>query len=135
MTLLWGDAADETTHDNLRNCLWNLRKALSDTERRVVASEGEDIMLDIAPFDIDGLAFRRLAAQLGRSELEAAAALYTGEFLDGLAIESEEFESWRRAEAVGYRDQVIDVLTRLTTQLAACGDRARDRDRLADFAA
>ena len=27
-TLLWGDAADETTLDNLRNCLWSLRKAL-----------------------------------------------------------------------------------------------------------
>src|SRR6185503_13945080 len=34
VSLLWGDAADETTLDNLRNCLWNLRKALGDTEHR-----------------------------------------------------------------------------------------------------
>src|SRR6185503_16931259 len=88
VTLLWGDAADETTLDNLRNCLWNLRKALGDTEHRVVASEGEDILLDVAAFDVDVLAFRRLA-QSGRPELEEAAELYSGEFLDGLAIESE----------------------------------------------
>ena len=30
-TLLWGDATDETTLDNLRTCVWNLRKALGDS--------------------------------------------------------------------------------------------------------
>ena len=124
-TLLWGDAAEETTLDNLRNCLWNLRKALGDTEHRVVASEGEDIVLDVAAFDVDALAFRRVAAQSGRRELEEAAELYSGEFLDGLVIESEEFESWRRAEASRYRDQAVDVLTRLMTQLSESGETER----------
>ena len=125
VTLLWGDAADETTLDNLRNCLWNLRKALGDTEHRVVASDGEDIVLDAAAFEVDALAFRRLAAQSGRPELEEAASSYSGEFLDGLVIESEEFESWRRAEASRYRDQAIDVLTRLMTQFSECGETER----------
>jgi hypothetical protein len=40
-----------------------------------------------------------LAGNAGRAELEAAAKLYAGEFLDGLDIESEEFETWRRTEA------------------------------------
>jgi DNA-binding SARP family transcriptional activator len=124
VSLLWGDAADETTLDNLRNCLWNLRKALGDTEHRVVASDGEDIVLDAAALDVDALAFRRLAVQSGRPELEAAAALYA-EFLDGLLIESEEFESWRRAEASRYRDQAIDVLTRLMTRFSECGETER----------
>ena len=48
-----------------------------------------------------------------------------GEFLDGLVIESEEFESWRRAEASRYRDQAIDVLTRLMTQFSECGETER----------
>ena len=125
VSLLWGDAADETTLDNLRNCLWNLRKALGDTEHRIIASEGEDVVLDAAAFEIDALAFRRIAVQSGRPELEAAAALYTGEFLDGLVIESEEFEAWRRAEASRYRDQAIDVLTRLMRQFSECGETER----------
>ncbi len=124
-TLLWGDATDETALDNLRTCVWSLRKALGDTKHRVLASEDEDVVLDAAAFDVDVIAFRRLAAQSGRSELEEAAKLYSGEFLDGLGIESEEFESWRRGEAARLRDQAIDVLTRLTTQLAACGETER----------
>src|ERR1700686_616901 len=47
-TLLWGDASDETALDNLRTCVWGLRKALGDTGHRVIASEGEDIVLDAA---------------------------------------------------------------------------------------
>src|SRR6266446_3468720 len=123
--LLWGDATDETLLDNLRNGLWNLRKALGDTEHRVLSSQGEDIVFDAAAFEVDALAFRRLAAQSGRSELEEAAKLYSGEFLDGLGIESEEFESWRRAEAAHYRDQAVDVLTRLMAQFAECGETER----------
>src|ERR1700704_1658699 len=124
-TLLWGDATDETALDNLRTCVWGLRKALGDTEHRAIASEGEEIVLDAAAFDIDALAFRRLAAQSERTELEEAANLYSGELLDGLAIENDEFESWRRAEATRYRDQAIDVLTRLMTQLCECGETER----------
>jgi TolB-like protein/DNA-binding SARP family transcriptional activator/Tfp pilus assembly protein PilF len=124
-TLLWGDAADETTLDNLRRCLWGLRKALGDDEHRTLASEGEDIVLDTSAFEIDALAFCRLAVQSGMSELEAAANLYNGEFLDGLGIESEEFETWRRGEALRYRDQAVDVLTRLMTQLCEHGEAER----------
>src|SRR5205085_9254931 len=56
--LLWGDATDETLLDNLRACVWKLRKALGDTEHGVLASEGEDIVLEVAAFDVDVLAFR-----------------------------------------------------------------------------
>ena len=124
-TLLWGDAHDETLLDNLRACVWKLRRALGDADHRIVASEGEDIVLDATAFEVDALAFRHLAAQSGRSELEAAAALCSGEFLDGLDIESEDFESWRRAEATRYRDQTVDVLNRLMTQLADSGEPER----------
>ena len=124
-TLLWGDANDETLLDNLRACVWKLRKALGDNKHRVVASEGDDIVLDAPAFEVDVLAFRRLAAQSGRTELEAAAELYSGEFLDGLVIESEEFEAWRRVESTRCRDQAIDVLTRLMTQFSECGETER----------
>ena len=93
--LLWGESDANAGLDNLRVCLWSLRKALGDTNRQVVVSRGEDVVLDIGVVDVDILAFRRLAASLVGTELEAAANLYTGEFLDGLVIDSEEYESWR----------------------------------------
>ena len=107
-TLLWGDAADETTLDNLRNCLWNLRKALGDTEHRVVASEGEDIVLDVAAFDVDALAFRRLAAQSGR----------TGAGRSGGAL-LRRIPGWAR-----YRERRVRILApRGSVPLPGSGDR------------
>lgn len=128
-TLLWGDATDETALDNLRTCVWSLRKALGDTEQRLIAREGEDIVLDVAAFEVDALAFRRLAAQPGRTELEAAAKLYTGEFLEGLGIDNEEFESWRREEAARFKDHAADVLARLMAQLADAPNARSKRAR------
>src|SRR5258706_3274917 len=121
-TLLWGDTTDEAALNSLRTSVWSVRRALGDAEHRFIASEGEDIVLDAAAFDVDALAFRRLASQSGRVELEAAANLYVGEFLDGLGIENEEIESWRRGETARCRDLAIDVLSRLMTLLAECGE-------------
>ena len=121
VTLLWGDSAGEAAPDNLRTCVWRLRKALGDREHRAIVSEGDNILLAAAAFDIDALTFQRLAAKTVTMELERAANLYTGELLDGLEIDSEEFGFWRREEAGRFKDQAIDVLTRLTNRLAESG--------------
>jgi TolB-like protein/DNA-binding SARP family transcriptional activator len=119
--LLWGDATDETLLDNLRTCVWRLRKTLGDIDHRLLASDEEDIVLDIAAFDIDALAFRRLASRTGRAELEAAAAHCRGGFLDGLELNSEEFESWRRTETSHHLDQAVETLSRLMKLLMQDG--------------
>ena len=124
-TLLWCNSDDETAFDNLRTCLWRLRKALGDSEHRIVASEGDEILLDRLAFKVDALALRQLAVLSDEASLEAAADLCSGEFLDGLVIDSEEFESWRRAEAMRFRDEIIDVLTRFMTHLGERGDGSR----------
>jgi adenylate cyclase len=124
-TLLWGDSTDETALDNLRTCIWSLRRALGDTKHSLIVSEGERIVLNAAAFHVDVLDFRRSALQSGLNELDSAAKLYSGELLDGLSIEGEEFESWRRAEATRYRNQVMDVLNRLMTQLSEQGEVER----------
>jgi TolB-like protein/DNA-binding SARP family transcriptional activator len=123
--LLWGDAANETTIDNLRTCLWGLRKALGDTRHLVLASDGEDVVLDVSRFDVDAVAFERHALDSGRSGLEAAASLYTGELLDGLDVDSEDFETWRRSEAHRYRDQAANVLLRLMAARSEAGETER----------
>ena len=87
VTLLWGEAADETTLDNLRTAIFNLRKALGDSDHRIVASDDRDIVLDTCAFEVDVLAVRRLAAGSVIPALEEAAKLYAGDFLDGLSIE------------------------------------------------
>jgi len=124
-TLLWGDATDETSLDNLRTCVWSLRKALGDTKHVFIASEDEGIALNMAAFDVDALAFRRLAAQSELADLEAAATLYSGEFLEGLGVDSDDFESWRRSEATRYHGLAVDVFDRLMTELGQRGETER----------
>jgi TolB-like protein/DNA-binding SARP family transcriptional activator len=125
-SLLWGEASDETSLDNLRVCVWGLRKALGDTKRQIIVSDGDDIVVDSAAFVVDVLQFRLNAGQGDTGALEAAAALYAGELLHGLTIDSETFESWRRAEALRLRAEFVDVLFQLMTQAAEGGrfDRA-----------
>src|ERR1051326_7164200 len=42
ITFLWGSDANDMTLDNLRTCVWSLRKALGDSAHRLIASEGDD---------------------------------------------------------------------------------------------
>ncbi len=105
-TLLWGDAdrrdhARQSAHLPSGTCA----RRLAIQSIASLPPKAKTLCSTCHAFDVDVLAFRRLAAQSGRTELEAAATLYSGEFLDGLVIESEEFESWRRAEAARSRDQ------------------------------
>ncbi|HEX6610697.1 MAG TPA: BTAD domain-containing putative transcriptional regulator, partial [Hyphomicrobiaceae bacterium] len=81
--------------------------------------------MDVSAFAVDVLTVGRLATASAVTELEEAAQLYTGDFLEGLSIESGEFESWRREVSARSKGQVLDVLTRLMTQLAASGESER----------
>lgn len=117
--LLWDDATDETLLDNLRACVWKLRKTLGDTDHRLIVSDGDDIALDAGAFDVDVWMFCHL---IRSGELEVAANLYAGALLDGVDIDSERYEAWRRTEASRYRDHASGVLDQLMTQFAGRGD-------------
>jgi TolB-like protein/DNA-binding SARP family transcriptional activator len=124
-TLLWGDGADDTALEKLRTCLWSLRKALGDSEHRVLVSDGEHVVLDAARFDVDVLSFQRHASLPDSAALEAAAGLYGGKLLDGLDIDAEDFEEWRRLEAGRYEDRAADVLLRLMAARSEAGETER----------
>jgi TolB-like protein/DNA-binding SARP family transcriptional activator len=126
--LLWGDATDETLLDNLRTCVWRLRKALEDGDHRLLASDEEDIVLDLSRFEIDVLTFRELARSASLQDLDKAVALCRGGFLDGLDLNSEDFESWRRLETARHLDQAVDTLLRLMRLLMESNQSERAID-------
>lgn len=115
---LWGEAADATTLDNLRTCLWSLRKALGDSEHDVLVSDREWIGINAEAFEVDVWRFVDLVAGEDPRALEPAMDLYAGDLLEGIEIESAEFAAWLRDERTRLRDIAVEALIRVMGQRA-----------------
>jgi DNA-binding SARP family transcriptional activator/CheY-like chemotaxis protein len=120
-TLLWGETAEDQARNSLRQTLFTLRRALGAAPEWLVA-EGETLAVDPQVVWVDAIAFEE-AAQSGTPEgLSRAAALYTGDLLDGLNLREMAFEDWLVVERERYRELAYDVLTRLLKHQADTGD-------------
>jgi len=112
-TLLWGDMPQALARQSLRQTLCVLRGALPEAAGAVILAGSDDISLNPARLAIDVVDFERLA-DLGASEsLERAAALYRGDFLDGIAVDEPVFEDWLREERAQLHETALSVLARL----------------------
>jgi tetratricopeptide (TPR) repeat protein len=68
--------------------------------------------------DIDALEFERLATLAEFESLSDAAALYRGEFLEGISIRDAASQEWLESERSRFKRQFIELLTQLgQTQL------------------
>jgi predicted ATPase/DNA-binding SARP family transcriptional activator len=124
-TLLWPDYDSSRAYAYLRRTLWEINDSLGkgwlDTARGEIGLDPKaDIWLDVAQF-------RDLLASLARhghppsvvcpkcrEPLEAAAALYRGDFLQGFSLrDSAPFDDWQRYVAEGLRMALGELLPRL----------------------
>jgi len=111
LAYLWPDSDDERSRHALSNALYTIKRALG--EEAVVAS-GEDLQLNRDVVRVDAIEF---GDAIAAGELEQAAALYAGPFLDGLYIkDAPEFEKWLDAERSRLERAYGDLLERLATQ-------------------
>lgn len=119
--LLWGDTPDDQARNSLRQTLFTLRRAFDQVADWLVA-EGETLAVNPRVVWVDAVAFEA-AAQAGTPEtLAEAAALYTGDLLDGLNLREMAFEDWLVVERERYRELAYDVLTRLLKHQAETGE-------------
>ncbi|MFZ5920786.1 MAG: AfsR/SARP family transcriptional regulator [Chloroflexota bacterium] len=125
-SLLWPEASAETARTNLRKALSTLRKALSNTD----PSPYLIIQNDSAQFDPNGHFWldvdqlkSRLDAALSHTQLrfetcihdlEEATALYRGSFLQGLTVDSLEFEEWLLTIREALHTRMLSALHELT---------------------
>src|ERR1700730_5024974 len=77
--LLWPYQGSEQARHSLRNCLLELRKALGPSASQYLVADFANCQLQYVTADLDY--FERLSRSQRRSELQAAAGLYRGEFL------------------------------------------------------
>ncbi len=120
--LLWPDYPQASALAYLRRTLWELNQVLGEGwveagREDVTLARTPDLALDCARFQS---ALEEASA--APAALEAAIALYRGEFLEGLAIaDTPTFEAWQRQQAEVYRRQFAALLERLSAAHEAAG--------------
>ena len=111
LALFWPERDAEHARHALTQALWALRHELGSDELFLGTA---DLRLNPALIESDVAAFEDA---LERGELERAARLYTGPFLDAVHLdhgdEAPEFEHWADAERARLRGLAVDALERL----------------------
>lgn len=125
--LLWPNLPEISAQSNLRNALSNLRHVLGDTgaepsyflltKTTIQFNPGSNSWLDLCEFlDLTSQANIRKEIPSGDSivhQLEAALALYRGEFLEGFSVDSGPLEEWILATREQARQRLLQTLRRL----------------------
>jgi DNA-binding SARP family transcriptional activator/TolB-like protein len=108
-TLFWGDSPDIQARHSLRQCLTSLRQDLR-LAPDLLFVERHTVGLKPSSVSVDARDFISLASS---SDFEAASQLYRGPFLADLALDSEEFDLWRRREADRLKAAAADLFMNL----------------------
>jgi DNA-binding SARP family transcriptional activator len=120
--LLWPYQTSDHARQSLRNCLLKIREALGLSAAHYMDSDNTNCRIQNVVVDLDR--FERLSRSQLRSELQAAADLYRGEFLADCNIDAEPFQEWLAVE----RDRTLAVVCDVLRRLAADQDAAGEHD-------
>ena len=111
-SLLWGGMREPQARQGLRQSLFTLRKAVG-VGPPDVADRRRDGCPEPGAVDVDVAEFERQVAEGTPAALDRAAALYRGEFLEGLALQEAPFEEWILAERERLRELALEALAKL----------------------
>ena len=117
--LLWGARPESAARHSLSEALRVLRRHLAegaiDTSGGAVRLAPSAVRLDCDEFD----------ARVASGDWAGAAALVTGEFLEGFGVpDASDFETWLAAERAAWRRRGVEALVRRAEALLAAGDLA-----------
>lgn len=111
-SLLWGGMREPQARRGLRQSLFTLRRAVGVSPGALLI-DGETVALNPSAVDVDVAEFERQVAEGTPAALDRAAALYRGEFLEGLALQEAPFEEWLLAERERLRELALEALAKL----------------------
>jgi DNA-binding SARP family transcriptional activator/tetratricopeptide (TPR) repeat protein len=120
-SLLWGERFDEQARQSLRQTLMALRRSLQTLAPGLLVIDRSDVGLATGCFTTDLADFERAAALPDTQNLQAAAALWRGDFLAGLDIPSPEYEDWLRVLRDTWHLRRIAAQMRLAQHLLDAG--------------
>ncbi|MBE0548039.1 MAG: hypothetical protein IH627_10390 [Rubrivivax sp.] len=112
LCLLWDHTALEDARNALRQCLHLLRTGLGEAAE-ILSSSADRLVLQEDLCRVDVRQFEALASQTREAELRAAAALYRGEFAEGIEAGTE-FGLWAQIERQRLDDLAHGVVAHLS---------------------
>ena len=124
-SLFWDEAGETQARESLRQTLSLLRRTLLPAHAQPILSEGDAIALEPNVLAVDALEFERLAEAGEPDALANAANLYSGELLEGFDLDSPEFDRWLLAVRQGFREKMVNLLSRMLAHHLAVGNLER----------
>ncbi|WP_198671188.1 alpha/beta fold hydrolase [Oceanibium sediminis] len=109
---LWSESSEPAARTSLRQVVHTIRAELG--PEALVSVDENTLAIDPDLLRADVSAFTEYAASAGIADLELAAALYRGPFLDGFDLNDDAFDTWLIAERRHLEAQALSVLGRLT---------------------
>lgn len=109
--LFWGDSGEEQARQSLRQTLFTLRKIVNTSEEIVVTGDSDRIGIDSTRVRVDAVELETLLDDGSPETLARAVELYAGDFLDGLTVHEEGFESWVALERERLRERALSALS------------------------
>ncbi len=130
-SVIWPDRSEPQARSSLRQALAAIRAAIPEDDPDIrLDSDVERVQLAAAPEAVDARRFEALAAAKDPGSLSAAACLYQGDILAGIAL-PEPLDAWFAPHRQAWRGkalQLVETLSRLEVQTeevrAACGSLA-----------
>ena len=125
VNLFWSDRGEDQARNSLRQALSSLKKPLDKAIPELLEVERTTVRLKPELITVDVDAFGFLAAESEIKKLVEAVDIYSGEFLEGIAIRDPSGEQWLTEERENLKRIYSDVLGRLSQlQLEAADFRS-----------
>ena len=109
--LLWRGFGEPAARNNLRQSLFVIRKSLPEFSGLLVTPDG--IALERSSVNTDVQEFEKKSSGKSVQHWESALELYSGNFLEGLAVHECGFEDWRARESERLVNVCLSVCERL----------------------
>ena len=116
--LLWSDRGEEQARSSLRQALVALRKDFSALDADPLVLNGDRIAFAPELLTIDVVEFLSNSTSADPSNLQRAAELYSGAFLDGLSVADNVFDEWLREARADLASRATKILATLAEKLA-----------------
>ena len=121
-TLLWGDVEQQRSRASLRQTLLALTKALARSDVQVLRMESQTVSLVPGALTVDALEMTRLLEEGTAEALVQAAALYQGDLIAGLVVDTDDFEEWLTITRGRLHDEALKALIDLLNKQVIQGD-------------